>query len=125
MVAKLEIEPEFSDCQTLPFAWNHMVLGPQLVYEGVWPLPSLHQGSALNAGRLLPDFTQLSPIPPRPQILAVFPLYLAKAPAPGVLAQWAEMVSGLQDRTLRRQGGKEAVLESGGQMGPERPFSLS
>ena len=27
------------------------------------------------------------------------------------------MVSGLQDRTLRRQGGKEAVLESGGRWG--------
>ena len=86
MVAKLDIEPEFSDCQTLPFAWNQVVLGPQLVYEGVWAPPSLHQGSALNAGRLQPDFTQLSPTPPRPQILAVFPLYLAKAPAPEVLA---------------------------------------
>lgn len=56
-------------------------------YEGVWPPPSLRQGSALNAGRLLPNFTQLSPTPPCPQTLAAFPLYPAKAPAPGMLVQ--------------------------------------
>ena len=86
MVAKLEIEPEFSvrPCPSCGITWCR---GHSWWYEGVWPPPSLRQGSALNAGRLLPNFTQLSPTPPCPQTLAVFPLYPARAPAPGTLVQ--------------------------------------